>query len=270
MSTFLDDLGVWPCLIGGVAVGFTLATLAQRQSRPKELTLMYFDGRGLAELARQMLAVAGVDYEDKRYPLTVAPGDGPVYGRIQKEEMEKDAAAGVFDCNMGRLPILKADGAEVGGSKAIYRYIANTYGLMGNDKAEAALIDTVCGLVWDTTEAFGKMEDKTKWFEGDGTAMGDRGLQWFVKRMEKVVGDGFAVGGRPSMADAVIYSKLGEACTTKGLFGNTASEPMDDGAKVAEVLAQHAPKLAKIVANWENHPAMQAHLANRSKNTPWF
>lgn len=240
--------------------------------KPKQLTLMYFDGRGLAECARQMLAVAGVQYEDKRYPIGVTPGDGPVYGRIVRAEMDADSAKGVFDANMGRLPMLKADGLEVGGSKAIYRYIATTYGLNGSNASEAATIDSLCGLVGDISEAFGKMDDKTQWFEGTATGMGQRGLIWYVTRLEKLVGgEGYAVGNKVSMADAVIYAKLGEACAeTKGLFGSTSSEPMDNGAGVTKVLAAHGPKLAKIVENFAAHPGMQAHLATRAKTVPWF
>jgi len=37
MTSFLDNLGVLPCLVGGVAVGAALATLAQRQCEPKEV-----------------------------------------------------------------------------------------------------------------------------------------------------------------------------------------------------------------------------------------
>jgi len=35
------------------------------------LKLCYFNGRGLAETSRMILAVAGAEYEDFRYPLEV-------------------------------------------------------------------------------------------------------------------------------------------------------------------------------------------------------
>ena len=51
------------------------------------VTLTYFDGRGLAETPRYLLALAGVEHEDKRYPLAM------VDGAYAKPEMEADAAA---------------------------------------------------------------------------------------------------------------------------------------------------------------------------------
>ena len=35
------------------------------------LKLNYFNGKGIAETSRMLLAAAGVEYEDFRYPLTI-------------------------------------------------------------------------------------------------------------------------------------------------------------------------------------------------------
>lgn len=276
------DSKVLPCVLGGVAVGAALGLgLAHlvcpswcKAGKPQHLKLMYFDGRGLAEVARQMLAVAGVSFQDKRYPFTIRDGDGPVFTRIEKKEMDADAAAGLFQANMGRLPLLKADGLQVGGSKAIYRYIARTYGLNGKTSTEAAQIDTVCEIMSDIADAFSKQEDKEKWFNTsskDGCKQGERQLQWFLEQLEKLVGkDGFAVGGTVSMADAVLYNKLGERCTTKGLFGSPDSQPMGNGAKVDECLARCAPRVALIVSTFGSLPRMQAYLKQRATHDQWF
>lgn len=235
---------------------------------------MYFDGRGLAEVARQMLAVAGVEYTDKRYALTIRDGDGPVFSRIEKKEMEDDAAAGVFEANMGRLPMLKADGLEIGGSKAIYRYIARTYGLNGSNSTQAAQIDTICEIMSDISEAFGKQEDKGKWFgtsSKDGFKQGERQLQWYLEQLDKVVGKGgFAVGGAVSMADAVIYSKFGERCITEGIMGAPDSQPMGDADKMKECLGKCAPRVALIVSTFASLPAMQTYLAKRAATKQLF
>ena len=51
---------------------------APRKVGPASLKLMYFDGRGLMELPRQLLATAGKfpgeDYEDFRYPIGMKDG----------------------------------------------------------------------------------------------------------------------------------------------------------------------------------------------------
>lgn len=269
------DRNVWPCVIGGVIGGAVLSIgLAHafvpswcKVKKPTDVTLMYFDGRGLAEVARQMLNVAGAEFTDKRYKIVVADGEGPVYGRLSKPEMDADQAAGKFDSNLGRLPVLAVDGVSFGGSKAIYRYIAKTYGLNGSSDLEAAQIDCICELVNDISTDFNKQEDKAKWFNttsAEGFKQGERQLQWYLEKLDQIVGsDGFAVGGKSSMADAILYAKFGEACITKGLLGNPDSQPMGDGAKVKELLAKCSPKVAKVVATWAALPAMQTYLANR-------
>jgi len=278
------DKNVWPCVLGGVVAGGALALAAAHifptpamcqpaatKPMPSKLTLMYFDGRGLAEATRQLLALAGVDYTDKRYKFTIAEGDGPIMSRISKPEMDKDQAAGVFDANMGRLPILQVDGVRIGGSKAINRYVSKAFGLMGQNSLHEAQIDNICELVFDLAEAFSKESDKDKWFSGAGTKQGDRQLQWYLQSLEKVVGvNGHAVGDSFSMADAMIYNKLGENAKTKGLFGDPDSQPMGDGAKVAESLAKFAPKVANIVKTFAASPAIRAYLTERNKTTPWF
>lgn len=272
-------------LIGGIAAGTALGLALAHGFRPSwcgktstsGMTLMYFNGRGLAEVARQMLAVAGVDYTDKRYHIHVKEGDGPLMSRFDMTEMEADKVTGMFDANIGRMPVLDHNGTKIGGSKAIYRYIARTCGLMGSSELEAGQIDTICEIMWDIADDFGKKqkeEEKEKWFsvsEKEGGNRGDRQFKWYLAQLEKCVGaDGFAVGGKSSMADAVIYSKFGETCTTQGLFGSTDSQPMGSTEKVQQALNECAPKIAKIVKNFGTCPAMKEYFEKRAKNTQQF
>jgi glutathione S-transferase len=233
------------------------------------LKLSYFNGRGLAETSRTMLAVAGVEFEDKRYGFTIAEGDGPVYGRISKPEMDADAATGQFDANMGRLPILVANGQSIGGSKPIQRFIASNFGLNGSDAFEAAQIDMICEHVADIAQAFDKQEDKEVWFTSEDSTQGKRQIPYYLQALEKCLGsNGFSVGSSFSMADAVIYNKFGERCMTKGLFGAPDSQPFGDAAKTEAVLAKYAPKLAAIVKNFAGDAKVQNYLTNRSEQ--WF
>eukprot|EP00457_Paulinella_chromatophora_P007507 gb/GEZN01007530.1/.p1 GENE.gb/GEZN01007530.1/~~gb/GEZN01007530.1/.p1 ORF type:complete len:282 (+),score=32.15 gb/GEZN01007530.1/:168-1013(+) len=281
MSSWKEgNVKVGALVLGGVAVGAALGySICLRQAakakKPKKVTLKYFEGRGLAELSRTLLAVAGADYTDYRYPIHIKEGTGSVMERIVKQEMEKDAAAGKFAANMGRLPVLDVDGVTIGNSKPIARYIANTYGLMGSSALEAARIDNIAECVFDISEDFGKQTDdakKAKWFDtsaSDGGNQGDRSLQYYLVQLEKIVDkNGFAVGSKFSYADAAIYNKFGDTCLTAGIFGSPQSEPMGNGAKVKACLEKCSPSVAKIVANFGSCPAMKSYLSKRG--TPKF
>eukprot|EP00808_Paulinella_micropora_P025557 g10813.t1 len=205
--------------------------------------------------------MAGAPYEDYRYNID------RVDGNFVKPEMDKDAAAGLFDANMARLPVLEVDGVQIGTSKAIQRYIATTYGMMGSNALEAAKIDGICECVGDISDAFGKENDKDKWFENLGRAQGDRYLPYYLEQLNKMVGDnGYSVGNKFSLADAVIYNKFAEKCTTKGLFGSPVSEPMGNEEKMKKALATYAPKVGKIAENFRSAPAMQEYLKKRPMN----
>jgi glutathione S-transferase len=243
-----------------------------KKGSDQKLTLCYFDGRGFGEIPRTMFAVSGTTFEDKRYGFTIAEGDGPIYGRLSKPEMDADAGKGDFDANLARLPVLKV-GSDftVGGSKPVARYIAARCGLNGANAAEAAAIDGICEIVGDIGQAFDKAEDKDAWFTDEATQLGKRCLPFYLKGINTLVnkgGAGFAVGSAFSMADAVIYNKFGETCTTKGLFGNPDSQPMDSSEKTNAAMAKYAPNLAAVVTNFGGCPQMKAYLANRGEQ--WF
>ena len=155
--------------------------------------------------------------------------------------------------------------AQVGGSQAVARFIARQWGLAGNGSAlQAAQVDTICSVISDISDAFGKQQDKEKWFTAEGTKQGDRNLPWYLQGLEKLVGgDGFAVGGSVSMADAVIYRQFGESATTAGIFGSPESVPMNDATATEAALAKYAPKVAAIVAAFRAHPKIAAYLAAR-------
>lgn len=46
--------------------------------------------------------------------------------------------------------------------------------------------------------------------------MKGRMLKWYMGRMEKLVGDGFAVGGKLSLADILLYSCFAECLPAEG------------------------------------------------------
>ncbi|CAD6195764.1 unnamed protein product [Caenorhabditis auriculariae] len=84
--------------------------------------LTYFDLRGLAETARQLFALAGVDYEDVRVDFDTWPEIKP-------------------KTFFGKLPILEVDGKQIPQSLAISRFLANKFGYAGKSDMEKAWAD---------------------------------------------------------------------------------------------------------------------------------
>ncbi|XGW08993.1 hypothetical protein V3C99_011365 [Haemonchus contortus] len=86
--------------------------------------LTYFNGRGAAEIIRQVFVLAGQDYEDIR---------------LTHEEWPKHKASMPF----GQLPVLEVDGKQLPQSVAIVRYLARKYGFAGKSAWEEAVVDSI-------------------------------------------------------------------------------------------------------------------------------
>lgn len=176
------------------------------------LKLNYFNGKGIAETSRMLLAAAGVEYEDFRYPLDI--NNWATYD-FTRDEFDKDKADGKLWKSMDKLPFLQVDGKTIFQSKAIERYIANRYLLMGGDLEDGAIIDSYCECLRDFKTAYhvekkkeNKEEAMNKWF-----------TELLVNKLEVLDSiisnkgtnlDGYAVGGKLSLADVSIYTFLVE------------------------------------------------------------
>lgn len=79
--------------------------------------LVYFNGRGRAELCRLIFAQAGVQYEDRR---------------VTQEEWQELKPTTPF----GTIPILQVDDKMLSGSTPISRYLAENLGLAGSNDIE--------------------------------------------------------------------------------------------------------------------------------------
>ena len=236
-----------------------------------ELTLKYWNGRGLAEVARVMLAIDGK-----------FPGKGYTDERFDAPPTEG------LDANLGRLPILNVttDGVttSVGQSKGIYQYVASVTGLLGSTPLEGAQIITFAEHMTEmnlffsktvpygtvpTDEAFVTLFDDATATDYTGVADGKnsskRNILWYASRMEHIVGkDGFAVGGKLSLADVLIFSRFGECLPEAGneKVAKTSREPFGSLERTQKLLAQ-LPNLSKIVATVANHPNVVKWLAMR-------
>ncbi|VDO85500.1 unnamed protein product [Heligmosomoides polygyrus] len=86
--------------------------------------LIYFNGRGAAEIIRQLFVIAGKEYEDVRLTFE----EWPKY----KPEMP-----------FGQVPVLEIDGQKLAQSLAIVRYLAREFGYAGKTPFEEALVDSI-------------------------------------------------------------------------------------------------------------------------------
>mmetsp|Transcript_22977 Transcript_22977/g.34226 ORF Transcript_22977/g.34226 Transcript_22977/m.34226 type:complete len:250 (+) Transcript_22977:55-804(+) len=218
-------------------------------------TLKYFDARGAAETARIILTFAGEEYNDSRYEIEP--------GTMSAPEFLKAKETGELDMNLNRVPLLITEGGEIiGQSKAIERYLAKKFGLMGSSDVEAAQIDCVAEHCRDVKDAaarkgfsfFSQKSDEEKavarkeWFESDLPAM--------LEKIEKSVSltsteSGYAVGNKSSYADIAIFSLLKD-CTMEAEKEDTLK-----AAEKCSALLAIANKIAsdeKIVAWVESRP----------------
>jgi len=232
-----------------------------------KFTLTYFDGRGLAEVLRTIFVTAG------RFP-----GDGFQDVRLSREGFNEAKGKGDLKANLNRMPVLNHNGNVIGQSSAIARYLARQFGMMGTSDFEAAQIDALCEHIVDIKGAYRKllpykneMSDEEKdaatemWFTTPATpeikGRMERQLQWFLDHVEEgLPGDGYSVGGRPSLADAYLFNMLGEHA--KEVTPQAKGEPFGDLAAMQKLLAQY-PKLSKVVDKFKKSPGMRHYLDER-------
>ena len=212
------------------------------------MKLTYFNGKGLAETSRIILAIVGEPYDDYRYPLEII--DWKTHNMVKKQ-FDKDKSLGKLTKSLNKVPFLFLDGQVISQSKTIERFLARRHNLMGDNDIEAAIIDSICEWVRDFKDLYQKVrriEDSDK----KETAMN----QWFSETLvgkltllDNILGtNGFSVGGRMSLADIVLYSFI------KDFFDNKESSWSSTSS---------APNLRKIVENVSNNKNLQRWLDNR-------
>ncbi|XP_066459858.1 glutathione S-transferase 3-like [Eleutherodactylus coqui] len=103
---------------------------------PGKPKLCYFDGRGLMESVRWLLATAGVEFEEEMLET-----------RADYEALLRDGVL-LFE----QVPLVEIDGMKLVQSKAILQYIAAKYNLYGKDLKERVLIDMYVGGTSDLME----------------------------------------------------------------------------------------------------------------------
>ena len=212
--------------------------------------LVYFNGRGLAETSRLLFAVAEQEYEDFRYPLNII--DMKTYNML-KEEFDLDKSNNKLLGSLNKVPYLQVNDEIIPQSKAIERYIAKRFKLMGDSLTQEAQIDSICECVRDFKDLYQKVrkiddEDKKK------EAM----TEWFTltlpekfKLLEHLLcknNECFSVGYKLSLADVVLFSFITQFFDDKESALNSIKE---------------CDKIKNIVRNVENNENIKKWLNSR-------
>lgn len=222
------------------------------------ISLKYWNGRGLMEVPRLMLAIAGK-----------FPGDGYEDGRF-------NAPPEGLEQNLGRMPVVTVGDESFGQSGAINFVVASECGLMGSSTFDAGHILSISEHIKEMSQAFFKLvpwgteptaEKMDSWFDGgakDLTGPADREgastryLSWYAGRIEAALGSGgYAVGDKLSLADVLIYYAFAETLADDQAgpdFPAFRKEPFGNKARTDEMLARH-PRLkasCDAVASNEN------------------
>ena len=212
------------------------------------MKLVYFNVKGLGETSRILLALAGAEFEDYRYPLQVV--DLASYKFI-KTEFDLDKANGKLVKSQGKVPYLEVDGQVISQSKAIERYISRRFNLLGDDEISAARIDSIGEGIRDIKDLYFKEKrnpdgDLEKWFS---EVLPDK-----LNSLENLLDDetlftsDHAVGGKLSYADVLLYSFLRE---------------FFDNKEAASRAEEETTRIKKIVRSLSENNVLKSYLANR-------
>lgn len=208
--------------------------------------LTYFNIKGLAETTRLIFAIAGEEYEDFRYDFEVL--DMAKY-EFKKDQFDNDKESGKLKLSLNKLPFLKIDDKVICQSKAIERYLAREFNLMGNSNIESAMIDSLCECIRDFKDAYqlvrkseNKEEAMVQWFT---VALKDK-----MEMFENLLGanTGFSVGNHLSLSDIILYSFIKEFFDDK------------EGALAA---CANCSKVQSILNNVSNNDNLKKWLDNR-------
>lgn len=155
-------------------------------------TLVYFNGRGRAEVSRILFALAGVEYEDKRI-------EGEDWGKLKP------------DTPFGQIPILKIDDVTLCQSEAMEFYLAKTFGFAGANTLEEAQVLMIGNCVMDTLtplfKMFGLKDEEAK--DEIKKKYKEEQMPKFLGMLEKLLvsnksGDGYFIGDKITVADVKV------------------------------------------------------------------
>tara|TARA_B110000967_G_C18861001_1_gene549925 strand:- start:774 stop:1439 length:666 start_codon:yes stop_codon:yes gene_type:complete len=198
-----------------------------------KMKLVYFNGRGLAETSRIILALNDAKYEDFRYPLKII--DWATHN-MERAEFLKDKSDNKLLMSLNKLPFLEVDGEVLSQSKTIERFLGRKFNMMGDTDISAGRIDALCEYVRDFKDVYQsvrklpedeKVDGLNKWF--------NETLLEKLELLENILcneHEHFSVGTRISLADVVLYAFITQ---------------FFDDKEVVLKSTKNSPKLRKIV-----------------------
>ncbi len=198
------------------------------------LTVTYFDFPGSrGEEVRLALAIAGVDFEDRRI-------DRATFARMKP------------DLPFGQVPTLEIDGHGVFAQcNAILRLVGRRYGLHPEDPFEAARHDALLDAGEELRQriaATGRIEDPAARRTARQALARDY-LPIWGGGVERLIGEGpFAAGARPSVADVKLH--MLERWVNGGGVDDVPADALDA-----------FPKLKALSEAVRRHPAVLAWYA---------
>jgi glutathione S-transferase len=204
-----------------------------------KLILTYFDfdgGRG--EVARLVMHIAGIAFEDRR----IAGKDWPAL----RDSMPFQA-----------MPVLEVDGKLITQSNTINRYLGKLAGLYPKDDWQAALADEVMDAVEDISTKIGNtiaLDDEAKKKTREALAAGP--IPRYLKQIEarlKAGGGEWFVENRLTVADLKCFMSV--RWLKSGALDHIP----------ADIVDKHAPLLAMHLEQVKSHPKIAAYYAARGK-----
>eukprot|EP01133_Synstelium_polycarpum_P018230 gene18230-21811_t len=152
-------------------------------------TLIYFNGRGRAELVRYLFVLAGAKFNDVR---------------VEFPEFSKPEYKATLP--FGQLPVLDTEHGRIAQSVAIARYVASQNNLYGSNDFEKAQVDSWVDSVQDLLTPFKTAKDdeaKAKFHAETAPKF----LSIYENHLKKSGGQYF-VGNKYSFADVAIFFGL--------------------------------------------------------------
>ena len=244
--------------------------------------LKYWNGRGLMEIPRMLIALSDIhkeDYIDGRYS-TEEPIDNILsYSSISQE----------LSHNLGRMPILSVKNEEenindsIGQSVAINYYLATKLGFMGDNLMEQSHILELSEHLKEMKSAYNILvpygsepneENLDKWFNSGSDDVSpnpatmntrkERYMKWWCNRIEYLLGEEYAIGSRLSLGDLLIYNTFAEYLREEEAenIPQYRREPFTSLVKTNNVLT-NCPKIKNICQKVAENEKIKEWLQNR-------
>lgn len=200
------------------------------------MKLVYFDGRGRAEVIRLLLVAAGQKYEDKR---------------IDFKDWEKEKPKSKFNS----LPNLVYRGKTYGQSLALLTFLAREFGMYGKNNEEGLRCDQVGQFLHEIrTDLMNAMFVKDEAKKEELMKAAKESTPKKLKYLEELAVEngktGFFVGSKPSYADIMLFDSwnLIKGVTPEAETGNDY------------------PELKKILRSVQAVPSIKTYLSSRKES----